>query len=247
MAKKRTPPVFKYIVKRKQKRKDGKIVYYYYNYTDKKIESKQKYERGLETRKKFKEKYGKDFIKKFKQGVTQIKQIERAEKKYSLDEMERIVKEYQKKTGYPKIPREAINFSGLSESTDILIRNIPLFIRYNNRYYKLEKTDILDLGYFFFYIVDTFMNALRSTYKDRYIKSQTKKGLSPMCLFPIGEFINSDYPEAFVFYLDKAYSSEGFEKLVTLFNKLVREAFNEYLFNLPVYNIYEFIFKSKKK
>jgi len=89
--------------------------------------------------------------------------IEKAEKKHSLSEIEKIIKDYQKKTGFPNT-KDFINFSGEAEMTKNLISNIPSFIHYNNRYYKLEKTDILELNAFFFYVIDTFMNALRKSY-----------------------------------------------------------------------------------
>lgn len=246
MARKKLP-VFKHIVKRKNK----KGINYYYNKTDKKITSKVVYNDSLKVRKVFKEKYGKDWLKKFYSGVTQIKKIERAEKKHSLAEIEKIVKDYQQKTGYPKTGNDTetnyINFSGESAVTQKLVNNIPVFIFYNDRYYLLTQLDILDINAFFFYVIDTFMNALRNNYSKRTIKGRTKKGLSPFVLWRFYEWINVKYPEIFVLDLDKSYSSEGFEKLVTVFKDLVREGFNEFLFNKPVKNIYEFAYKSLKK
>ena len=249
-AKSKKLPVFKHIVKRKQKRKDKKTVYYYYSKTDKKITSKVNYNDSLKVRKIFKEKYGKGWLKKFYSGVTQIKQIEKAEKKHSLLEIEKIIKDYQKKTGYPKIGKDTetnyINFSGESAVTGKLISNITVFIQYNDRYYLVKQTDILELNGFFFYVVDTFMNALRKTYTNRTIKGRTKKGLSPFILWRFYEWINTKYPEIFVLDLNLSYSSEGFEKLVTFFKELIREGFNEFLFRLPVKNIYKYAYNSKK-
>jgi len=240
-------PVFKHIVKRKNK--NG--VNYFYNKTDKKITSKVVYNDSLKVRKKFKEKYGKDWLKKFYSGVTQIKQIEKAEKKHTLAEIEKIVKDYQQKTGYPKTGTNTqtyyINMSGEAEMTVKLIQKITVFIKYNDRYYLITPNDVLDINAFFFFVVDTFMSALRSNYTKRTIKGRVKKGLSPFIMWRFYEWINVKYPEIFVMDFDLSYSSEGFEKLVTLFKEIVREGFNEYLFNKPVKNIYEFAYKSLKK
>lgn len=238
-------PVFKHIVKRLQKRKDKKKVYYYYNKTDKRTASKDTYNDSLKIREVYKEKYGKDWLKKFYSGVTQIKKVEQGEKKHTLKQIEKIVKEYQRKTGFPMRFTNPINFSINAEVTDTVLSQKNFVIEYNNRFYLLPPDRLIDLTTFVFYVVDTFFSYLRNHYKSETINKKTKKGLSPFILWQIDYLINNEYPELFSMNLDASQSSEGFISAMTAFKNFVRQGFNEYLFDLQVVNVYELIYNSK--
>lgn len=243
--KKNKPPVFKYIVKRKQKRKDGKKVYYYYSHTDKKQVSKSDYNEALKTRDKFKKTFGKNYLKKFKSGITEIKKVEKGQKQAERLTTKQEVEAYMKKNGFPIDFGYSINYSGYYDVEKYTIdKNVSyMLIKYYGRYYIMTEEKLLDAMSFFFYVLDAFYSYLSKTIPKK------KKELTPHVQWKIDEIINSvDYPDMFALNLEQSQTSEGLQGAVTYFKKLVREGFNEYLFDLPVVeDLYELIATTKRK
>ena len=248
MKRKKSSP-YKHIVRKKQKRKDGKKVYYYVNKTDGGITNKENYERNETLKQKIKSVYGASWKEVFFEGVKEVKHEEKRYKQNQKKQRKLNIEDSLNADGYPIEFAEFINTSFYPSFVEKVLDNENILLKFRERYYILGGMDLLDFKFFCEELLEYFFDKVRELYKKK------KKTSSPMLLFPWVAFSGGSLPVVEGSILDEISTNEDFsinygktkaQKGKSIQSK-VSWLFNTYLSGLKEVNLYDYISKLLKQ
>lgn len=170
------------IVKKLQKRKDGKRVYYYVNRTSGGRASRIDYENFLEEKQNFKDLYGDEYKKKLDSALRFIARAEKESKAKYKKEKEEILNETINERGFPIELTRPLNTSIKSLLTKVSSKGGIIAVISEGKTYLIEKgEDVLDFGLFIDEVLDWYFDKIKELYPKG--KGKKKKKNSPFVIW----------------------------------------------------------------
>ena len=247
---------YKIIVRKLQKRKDGKRIYYYYNKTDKRIASRADWVVNDDLKIYLNKKYGKKIGKiKFLSGVREYSKLEKAERKKFLETTKAEIDEYRKETGYgfdlskkgkkkgAKKPHGLSGYFNLSVVTAVEAYVIgaegftsKILIKADNKYYLPTELNLIEFRFFVEDVISFFFGLMDEYYTDKELENS-----SPAVMFYAYDYINKDYPTLRIFDMDLTTSNGAKKEHQTMLTRHLKEISKEYFSGFKKIDIYDYI------
>lgn len=247
---------FKVIKRKLQNRKDGKKVYSYYNDTDKVKAKRTDWVANEDIKKNIKRIYGKGWKDIFYEGVKDIKKEESKEIKIEDTKIANTIEEYREESGFanefhePTKKEIAFIFNqGITTELETNLKN-PLMgnnlIKIGDKYYLPTEKNVIEFRHYVNQLTEWFFDYLKENFSKKSMKDFNKGKISPAIQFCNYRFINENYPNLFIFDIDKTLITDDIPYMSAEFLKEKKRLQKIYFSNFKTVNIYNYIDKNGK-
>lgn len=248
---------FKVITRKLQKRKDGKKVYSYFNKTDGIKATRADWVLNDDIKKNLRRIHGAgDWQIKFSDAVRDIKREEQREIKHENTQLAKEIEKYRvehkfsKEDGSPKESKSE-DFFNQSIASELELHTKGAYtgnflIKSGEKYYLPTEKNTLEFRFFVNDLADYFFEYIKENLPKKTLKSFSEGKISPAITFRKQHFINDDYPDLFIFDLDKTGITDDVPYMEGEFNKEKKRLEKLYFSNFKTVNIYNYIKKNGK-